>query len=250
MKKTILALYIALAACSSVIVGSIVAKESSSPKAGIVYALATFAGAMIVLHAYRNERDMALGCSTITSGNIAGCATIPKGGLEIDYYVINREHIDLTLTTFGTDGEIDNLVLTGVNVAYKFTAKGTANSDQVDMFEGKYTNDNWTHIFNSIIFDNTAATKKNIIKKFPSSDVVVIKNNKWKGTTGNMAFEALGFGVGLTGKAIQRKSDDGETQNAWKVSLASPKDQYEDNPGLNVFDTDYSTTLSMLEALL
>lgn len=230
---------------------SVAVANNFTPMAGVVTFIALFGGAVVHAHAYRGQAGMLnAGCSLITTGFVAGCSTTPVAGLEVDLYVANRSEIDLTASTFGTDGELTAIVMQTGKKFYKFTGKGTSNSLQIDMVEGKFSNDQWSHLLKNIVFDNTALTKKNIIKKFPSSDLVVVVNNKWKGTGGNMAFEALGWTVGLTGKAIQRKSDNAETAGAWEVTLASPKDQYEDNPGINVFITDYATTLAMMEALI
>jgi hypothetical protein len=241
-------LSVLLILASSLFIASAVNNATGSPAAAVVTGCLLVGGAFIVARAY-SVSIMLMSCGTIATGFEAGCDTKPTAGLETRYWVINRSDIDLTSTTFGADGEIDNLVLNVGALAYRYVGKGQSNGVQIDMVEGKYSNDQWAHIFNQIVFDNSAGTKKDIIKVFPSADVVIIYENKWKGTGGDSAFEAIGWTVGLTGKAIQRKSDDADTQAAWKVGLASPKDQFEDNPGINIFDTDYATTLAMLNAL-
>lgn len=250
MKNTKFIIFAIFSLLMSAFIANAVGTEYQSDHATAIAFTASMIGSIVLGLAFPNQAGLAFACSSLTMGHVAGCTNNPVAGLEYSFYAYNRSDIDLTATTFGTDGEIDNLVLTAPAVGYKFTAKGTANDVQIDMVEGKFTNDQWSHIFNTVVFDNTAATKKNIIKKFPSSDLVIVYENKWKGLAGASAFEAAGWSVGMTGKAVQRKSNDAETQGAWKVSLGTPKEQTEDNPAINVFDTDYATTKAMLEATL
>ena len=252
MKKIFLALSIITAFAMAATIGNAVYAVTGSGTAGAVTTFVSFAGGLFLAYQYRNQSGLAFGCASLANGFIQTCDTNSVNGLEFDFYYYNREDIDLDATTFGANGEIDNVVLLAGKVGYLFTARGTANDVEINMVKGNTTNNNWDHIFNTLIVGNSAATKKNIIKKMPDSDGVIIFNNKWKTTTatGDSAFEAIGWSVGLTGRAISRKSKDAGTKAAWAIQLGSPEGQTENNPGINVLDTDYTTTKAMLDATL
>ncbi len=251
MKKIFLALSIITAFAMAAIVGNAVYAVTGSGTAGAATTFISFAGGLFLAYHYRNQ-SLAFGCSSLGAGFVQTCDTNSVNGLEYDLYYFNREDIDLDATTFGANGEIDNLVLLAGKTGYLFTARGTANDVEINMVKGNTTNNNWDHLINTLIVGNSALTKKNIIKKFPDSDGVIVINNKWKTTTatGDSAFEAIGWSVGLTGRTMSRKSRDTATKAAWAVQLGSPEGQTENNPGINIFDTDYSTTKAMLDALL
>jgi hypothetical protein len=252
MKKTLLILSIITAFAISSSIGNAVAHSCESAKAGVITAFVLFSGSIVLGYAYRNQTGLLYGCAPLANGFIQTCDTSSVNGLEYEFYYFNREDIDLDATTFGADGQIDNLVLLAGKVGYLFSARGTANDVEINMVKGNTTNNNWDHIYNTLIVGNNAITKKNIIKKMPDSDGVIVINNKWKTTTttGDSAFEAIGFSVGLTGRGISRKSKDTGTKAAWQVQLGSPEGQTENNPGINVDAGDYTTTKQMLDNLL
>jgi hypothetical protein len=183
-------------------------------------------------------------CGTLTKGFAAGCTTSPVAGLEVDVWLINRDDIDTDTTTI-TGRKITDLNLKAGKEAYKFTGKKTSNNTAINMNVGKYGN-NWVHLLGMIIFDNTPDTKANIIEILADCDVVAVVRNKWKGTTSAHEFEVLGYSVGLTAATLEKKSDDADTQSAWKGILSSHPDQFEDNAG---YILDYGTQALTLAAL-
>lgn len=194
------------------------------------------------------EKNIAYGCASLTTGFAASCATLPVGGLEVDVYLFNRDEIDLTTSTV-SGRTISDIGMKGSSTGYKFSGLKTSNTSSIIMNPGKYSN-NWIHQWAGVIFDNTASTKSDIVEKLASANIVAVVRNKWKGTDSNMEFEVLGWDVGLEMTAGEKKSDDADTQNAWKVTMSSPKDQFETNAGYIFFDTDQATTILALDAVV
>lgn len=188
-------------------------------------------------------------CGSLASGSAANCATPPVAGLEVDLWLINRADIDLTNTviTSGTR-TITTLALNASTYAYKFTGLKKSNSTSIDMNQGTFKN-NWIHLLNLVIFDNTSATKTDIIEVLADANLVAVVRNKWKGASQVHEFEVLGWDVGLEASAFQKKSDDAETQAAWKGTLSSPKDEFESNVGYLLYVTNQAGTLAALAAL-
>jgi len=187
-------------------------------------------------------------CSLISSGILADCDTKPVAGTETEIFLANREDIvDL-------DYNISNsMIVEGINMValkkfYKFKGIKQSNNPSAKMNKSKYVN-NWIHLLDFLIFANDGAAKK-LINDLSSAEVVAIVQNKWKGASGNMAYEMLGFSAGLVLVAAERNPNDAETAGAWKLSLGQDEGQFEDLPPLTIFDTDLATTTSLITALL
>lgn len=195
----------------------------------------------------KNAAAYALACGSLATAFAANCNTKPVAGLEVDVYLMNRDEIDLTLTV-PVGRNIPSITMQSGKFVYKFSGLKSSNSSSIIMNQGKYDN-NWVHTWAGVIFDNTAATKEDIIEKLAAANIVAVVRNKWKGSNSNMEFEVLGWDVGLDMSAGEKKSDDADTQNSWKVSMTSPKDQFETNAGYILWDTNQATTLAALEAI-
>lgn len=196
---------------------------------------------------YKPHKSRQLACGTIASGFAANCDTAPVAGLEVDVWLMNREDINLSGCTI-TGRKISVIALASLKEMYKFTGFKSSNNSAINLNLGKYKN-NWIHTMGMIVFDNTPDTKTNIIEKLADANLVAIVRNKWKGAASAHEFEVLGWSVGLEASVSEKKSDDTDTQGAWKLTLASPKDQYEDNAGYIIDYGSQASTLAAIEAL-
>lgn len=218
----------------------------------LAWALALAGAGVLVGYLNAKQKTLAaFGCLSLLADFEADCTTLPVGGLKTDFWLINRDEIDLALTTFGTGDTariITDLAMTSGTYAYKFTGIKTSNASSITMNQGKYQN-NYVHSISFVVFDNTSATKVNIIETLKGANLVAVVRNNWVGTNSNMEFEVLGWDVGLEATVQEKKSDDADTQNAWKVTLSSPKDQFENNAGYLLFGTNQTDTLALIEDL-
>ncbi len=238
--KTKIVLSIILAIVSALFIGAVTGSW--------IFAAIVLVGAFAIAKAYANEKGMAFAaCAVLATAQAANCNTKPTAGLEVDVYLANRDDVDWDGSTI-SGRTISALVMKAGKFLYKFEGLKTSNNSSIVMNQGKYDN-NWIHTWGGVIFDNTAATKEDIIEKLAGANLVAIVRNKWKGTSSNMECELLGRYVGLSASGLEKKSDDADTQGAWKVTMSSPKDEFENNAGYIVWDTDQTTTLDMLDAL-
>lgn len=190
-----------------------------------------------------------MSCGTITKGITTSCSTKPVGGLEVDIYMANRADIASVTKNVTNDLIVEGITMVATKKFYKFSGLKQSNKASAKMFKGPYFN-SWDHGADLIIFSNTADTKANIIEQLANGDVVLVINNKWKGTNGEQALEMLGYEVGLTGVTVERVSDDADTQGAWKVTLGPPDGEHEPRTPLTIFDTNYADSLAVVTALL
>lgn len=233
-------------------IGTSIGNATGNFGLGIISTLTLIGMSVLGGFAMRNEKYLkAFSCDSLIADFEADCNTLPVGGLKTDLWLINREEIDLTGTTFGTGDlarTITALALTAGSYAYKFTGIKTSNASSIVMNKGKYQN-NFIHSLSMVVFDNTSGTKVNIIETLKGSNLVAVVRNNWVGTNSAMEFEVLGWDVGLEGSAIEKKSDDADTQNAWKVTLSSPTDQFENNAGYLLAGADQAAILAIIENL-
>lgn len=194
-----------------------------------------------------NLRAQRSPCGTISEGFAANCDTAPVAGLEVDVYLANRDDIN-TSTTVIDGRKITTLAMKSAKELYKFTGFKSSNNSAITMNQGKYKN-NWIHLVGLILFDNTPDTKENIVEKLADANLVAIVRNKWKGASSAHEFELFGYDVGLEASVLEKKSDDTDTQGAWKGTLSSPKDQFESNAGYIIDYGSQAATLAAIEAM-
>jgi hypothetical protein len=243
---------ILFALAASLFIGAAVAspQATDSVVAGAVVTSVLFIGSLVVGKFAGMNRGIAMTCGAIAVGLNANCTTKPVANLEVDVYIMNRADIDLTTTSGNISGRlISAIAMKSGKYVYKYTGLKTSNSSLIQMAKGKYSN-NWIHSLAGIIFDNTAETKENIIEQFAQGNFVAVVRNKWKGTDSDQEFEVLGWDVGLTADSQEKKSDDADTQGAWKQTLKTQDGEVETNAGYILWSTDQTTTLTALEALL
>lgn len=187
-------------------------------------------------------------CGTLSGGNLANCDTKPKAGTETTLWLFNRADLDVSSLTYDTNPMIlTGFSLNATKVTYKFKGIKSSNNPSSSMNRGRYIN-NWVHNLDFLLFDNSGAGKK-VLTELADSEVCAIVENKWKGTSGNMAFELYGLGVGLVLTQASRNPSDADTAGAWRLVLGPDQDQFEDTPPLTIFDTDYETTKSFIVGL-
>lgn len=190
-------------------------------------------------------------CKKVSAGITAANCVKMTVGTEPNFWIFNREDLDLTSLTYvtGTDSTtIDAIALLGVTVAYAFTGRRKSNTPSVKLVKGTY-DDSWFHGFDFLIFNNSGTGKK-AIKEFKGANVCVITENKNKGTNGDAAFELYGVSAGLVMNECERLPNSGDTAGAWAIKLGNDTDESEDDVPLTIWDTDYNTSRSLIEALV
>ena len=190
-----------------------------------------------------------MACSDGISANIvSNCTTAITGGLEVKAWIYNRSVItaaiqagnitfnNLMLDTFG------GLVL-AAGTAFTMTGVRKLLNSGSDVVVADNRPKKWAHSFMLEIFDRTA---EGIANGDRLNDVVVIVENKDKGTAGDGAFEVLGLSHGLWKSSDVQSAN---TANGSRVielkSLAGQEEQFSKN---TLLVTDYATTLAALEA--
>jgi len=143
---------------------------------------------------------------------------------------------------------VENIVLAGAAVGYVFEGVNNSNEPRSAMVKGRYVN-GYDHEVRFKCFDNSPAVKLQLGKLDGAQVVAIVQNNR-KGATGNSAFEIYGLQTGLRLQELERILADAETQGAYNLLIRNDEISRPSSLPHTLWDTDFATTLAIVEALL
>lgn len=231
-----------LAIFGALLIGSVAETHGGN---GIAAAAVWFAGTIAVSIAMRKEPVLFMACGLVTSHQLVNCNTKPKAGMEVTILIGNRTEISSLGYNASNAYIVESITMVTGKKFWKFQGIKQSNVFETTMQRLKYFN-GWNHGGSFLIFDNSGATVKQITDEIANGDFVVIVENKNKGADGEMAFEMHGFGCGLVATEIKRAPQDQDTQGAWFIKFGAVENEYESNPPLKVFVTDYAATQAVI----
>lgn len=190
---------------------------------------------------------MPTGCDGLIADLLLNCDTPISAGVKDTLYLINYDDI----ASYTVDPTNANLI-TGLTLisgarAFKFEGKNSSIEPRGALVRQRYS-EVYDHEITFKAFDNGADVKKNL-QGAVTKKVVAIVENRFKGSTGDAAFEIYGLIAGLQANTLERITADADTQGAYNVVLASSEFEKEPNLPATFFDTDYATTKAIVEAL-
>lgn len=190
-------------------------------------------------------------CQQTISRSIELDCSVPQvAGLEPKGWIINRDDIDFGASSDVVDGKTDSIVLKTGKKAYTIAqpTKSPFSGTTTTLEEGTYQN-TFTNTLSFVVLNNTPQVIQNIINPLASGQFVVILENKCKDITGTTGqeFQLYGWYQGLTATAIEQDKYSEDTEGGWAVTLTESRSP---SAASFVFDTDYQTTKTMLDALV
>ena len=188
-------------------------------------------------------------CGTITSNLSVNCSNPLQAGAEDTLYLINREDwLDAAITLNGTNDQIiENIVLASGKVAYTYQGKNNSIVPKYELVKQTYA-EVYNHEINLKVFD-VSPTAKEQLELLAKGQMVAIVHNKYKGTSGNAAFEVYGADAGLVCTQNIREVSPTDTGGAFYLILKSDETAMEPHMPKTVFITDYATTKAIVEGL-
>lgn len=184
-------------------------------------------------------------CTSGIAKNITSdCTTQPVGGLEVEAYIGNRRELSATYDETALNKVTDLSVIAGKTL---FKIKGVSKNLNAghDRVISDDLADTFTHYFSfkGFEFDSESVINLDNIK-----DVVVFVNYKNKTEDGDGVIVAYGLKCGLYPSSDTRRAND--ANGIRSIEITSKDQQTEPFSQYNVLNTDYATTLAMLESLL
>ena len=185
---------------------------------------------------------MSLLCDGILSGDIlADCENPMVGGLEVNVLLVNHSDIDKTACTFSSTNKtvLTNFQLKAGKTAYLLEGIKQINSLASELVVKETSQDKMKHTFSGMILNYSAANKAKLYDMIGGLFAVIVEL-KWKGATGEDAFQIGGFESGMRLSVVNwsTKENDGNIS----FELSSVEGYEEPKPTLSILETSYALT--------
>ena len=188
---------------------------------------------------------MALNCSLLGSALALDCSNPPLGGLESFVYLFNLEDKVSAPIVGSGDNTVSTITLAATKLAYKWQGGTDFILGTYDLRTGRVLNGFGHTVQLTVPEDDQDALTE--IKNLANGRVVavVVKRGFAENT-----FRIYGLQHGL--EVSEVAGDESNTDNAGLplITLATPDGYKEPLPPQHMLDTDYATTLAILEGLL
>ena len=179
------------------------------------------------------------------NGNIEyDCEKPIQAGLQARIVIINKQ--DIVGVTSGTGNVISDITLATGKVAHVISGRRNTIVATSSLIPAQELYD---HAITAMGFDISALTKE-ILEGAKSGRFVIIAENIHKGTGDKDAFEVYGLNAGLVLMENNRDTSSVETQGAFALRFANDEVSKETQLPKTLFDTDYTTTKALVDALL
>ena len=186
-------------------------------------------------------------CSQISASINVDCAYPVVAGVKDRLIIMNYSDL-LSYSVAANPLNITALVLASGQVAYEYMGQYSSNEGKSNVVKKTYARMH-AHQVDFLIFNIDLATKQQLTSLVGGKFVVILENNQ-KGDTGKSAFEVYGIDAGLELDILERNTNDDTTQGAFKISLKTAEKNSEPYMVRTLWDTSYSATLAIVEALL
>lgn len=191
--------------------------------------------------------SFALVCGEISASLTADCSTPVQQGTQDTIWLINWGDVASWSDNLTNVMITENITLALGKTAYTLTGYNNSNMPTYTMIDGAFVK-KWDHNLNCKVFDVSPTAKQNLEGMKDGLFVVVVENLN-KGANGENAFEIYGRDAGLKITGITRDPNSADTQGAFDITFGTPKNKENYMPR-TLFDTDYATTLAILNGLV
>lgn len=184
----------------------------------------------------------------LTSDILFDCDNAPKGGIEVDVLLVNREDIDIDAVTFDASNKLlmTNFQLKSGKTGYLLQGVKQIQSAAAELVKKETSVDAFKHIFNGVILNFSAANKLEIQSMAEGASIVAIIELKWKGASNADAFQVLGYDAGLELNTLAWNTN--ENDGTVSIELSSVDGFEEPKMVMTLLETDYATTKTAFDA--
>tara|TARA_R110001632_G_scaffold42233_2_gene106655 strand:+ start:698 stop:1291 length:594 start_codon:yes stop_codon:yes gene_type:complete len=193
---------------------------------------------------------MASICGKISAGLTIDCATPLQAGAEDELILINRDDwLDAAITLNATNPQIIEAVTLATGIeGYSYQGKNNSIGPKYEFIKQTFA-EVYNHEINFKVF-NVDPVAKEQLEKMAKGSMVAIVQNKFKGGTGDSAYEVYGADAGLIVSQNIRDIINQENQGAFDVIIKSDEQALEPHMPKTFFITDLATTKAAVETLL
>lgn len=192
-----------------------------------------------------------MGCidKTITGGFSLACDRTPKKGIVQNVKLINKSDIDYDATVFasGNDLVIESLVLNTGKTAFTFEGVKSVMNFTFNKVTKETTFNKFIHSVSVYCNDLGIASKTELQAILGGAELVAIVETKEQGVNGDSAYHVAGYENGLV--ATDDSTFDANEDGGMLLTLASVEDLEESKIPYTFYDTSYTATKVLVDAL-
>jgi hypothetical protein len=182
-------------------------------------------------------------CGTL-EGDIQGdCDNPPQGGVEDLLYLINKDDISAIVRDISNPLIVTNIVLDSGKTAFKVQGQNNSNNTRFEMVRLRFA-----RMYNHFL----SPTGLERYEELAKGKFIAIVINNFRGASGNAAIKIYGLDAGLVAQTITQDMSSADTQGAVQVGIQTDADNqvYEPHVPATLFDTDFATSLAIVEGLI
>lgn len=186
-------------------------------------------------------------CDKITAGISPDCTTELVAGVNDRIWIGNHSDIS-TLTRNVTNNEIiEDIILESGEEIYQYIGKNYSNMPTTTLVVEEFAS-SFEHKIEIRIFADGDVVKRQL-KEMKHAKLFVITQNNYQGASDASAFTMYGTRNGLKLIELEQLKGDSASLGSYRLVFASNPKALEPYPPNDVFDTNFATTLAMIEGL-
>jgi len=189
-------------------------------------------------------------CGKISSNVSIDCDNPLQAGAEDTLILINYDDWQSSDITYNVANPqiIENVVLPSGVTGYSYQGKNNSIAPKYEFIKQTFA-EVYNHEINFKVFDVAPAAKAQL-ELMAKGSMVAIVNNKFKGASGNAAYEVYGTNAGLVMSQNIRDLINQENQGAFDVIIKSSETALEPHMPKTFFITNLATTKAIVDGLV
>ena len=184
----------------------------------------------------------------LTTDILFDCDNAPKGGIEVNVLLFNKEQIDISAVTFDAANKLKmtNFQLlsgnTGVLLKGVKQVQGLSN----ELVKKETSIDAFKHLFSGVVLTPSVANRLQLQSLSEGASIVAMVELKWKGSGNTEAFIIGGYDAGLELNVLKWSTTENDGTIAFELSSV---DGFEEpKQVMTLLETDYTTTKAAFDA--
>ncbi len=196
------------------------------------------------------QRQLTPDCDAIDAGILYDCDNPPSGGANDRLILFNFDDMQNATITYNVSNPllITNIVLASGVTGYVFEGLNSSVEPRSGLVKGRYVN-GYDHEITFKVFQNTPAIKATL-NKLDGAKLVGLVQNNHRGEDGNSAFEIYGLETSIQLQELGRTVADAELQGAYNLVIRNNETSRPSTLPHTLFNTDFATTLAIVNGLI
>lgn len=187
-------------------------------------------------------------CAALDGSLEPNCTYPIQGGVDDKLYLINKSDIASVTRNVTNPQIIEDIILISGATAFEIQGQNNSNNTRFEMVKQRFTR-MWNHFVDFVGFD-LSPTGFERYEELSNALVVAVVVNNYRGTSGNAAIKIYGLDAGLRAASIAQDMASADTQGAVQIALSTDDINKEPHTPATLFDTDFATSLAIIEGLV